>query len=265
MQPSSLAFRTDVRLLELAGSEVEDRGTHLVVRTPANPTYFWGNFLLLARPPYPGGAREVMAAFDAEFPTARHRAIGIDGTQPHDVAEFVDAGMTADVGVAMTATSVVPPARPADAATYRPLESDDDWEQRIALTVAVNEGDHPGPLREFARGKVEQEKHLAREGYGERWGAFEGDRLVATAGLFRVDDTLARFQSVETHPDARRRGYAGTLVHRLATHGLTDLGATTLVMVADPEAEAIRIYRSLGFEVTEHVTELTQTPDAVAR
>ena len=258
MDVTSLAFRTDLRLLELAGSEIDDRGTHLVVRTPDNPTYHWGNFLLLARPPYPGGAREVMAAFDAEHPTARHRAIGIDGTEPHDVAEFVEAGMEATVGAAMTASSVVEPPRPAHGATYRPLVSDDDWDKRVALTVAVNPRDDRSGLVAFARGKVAQEKALADQGLGARWGAFEQDTLVATAGLFRTDGTTARFQSVETHPDARRRGYAGTLVHRLARHGLEELGATTLVMVADPEAEAIRVYRSLGFEVTERVTELSQ-------
>ena len=47
MDIRSLGFRTDLRLLEMTGSEIEDRGTHLVIRTPANPTYFWGNFLLL--------------------------------------------------------------------------------------------------------------------------------------------------------------------------------------------------------------------------
>ena len=47
MDIRSLGFRTDLRLLEMTGSVIEDRGTHLVVRTPANPTYFWGNFLLL--------------------------------------------------------------------------------------------------------------------------------------------------------------------------------------------------------------------------
>ena len=258
MHLRSLAFRTDVRLLELAGSEIDDRGTHLVVRTPANPTYHWGNFLLLAQPPHPGGAREVVAAFAAEFPDAAHCSIGIDGTEPHDVSEFVTAEMTAEIGVAMTATSVVEPARPASSATYRPLVSDDDWERRVALSVAVNEGQHLGDVAAFARGKVVQEKALAEQGLGARWGAFETDTLVSTAGLFRTDDATARFQSVETHPDARRRGYAGTLVHRLATHGLTDLGATTLVMVADPEDEAIRVYRALGFEVAEHVTELSR-------
>src|SRR5262245_53706707 len=51
MDIASLAFRTDLAMLEHSGSVVEDRGSHLVVRTPDNPTYWWGNFLLLATAP----------------------------------------------------------------------------------------------------------------------------------------------------------------------------------------------------------------------
>ena len=55
MDVTSLGFRTDLALLTASGSVVEDRGTHLVVRTPDNPTYYWGNFILLSEPPVPGG------------------------------------------------------------------------------------------------------------------------------------------------------------------------------------------------------------------
>jgi len=37
MDIASLAFRTDLAMLEHSGSVVEDHGTHLVVRTPDNP------------------------------------------------------------------------------------------------------------------------------------------------------------------------------------------------------------------------------------
>ena len=62
---------------------------------------------------------------------------------------------------------------------------------------------------------------------------------------------LARFQTVKTHPDARGRGLAGTLVHEISRFGFADLDAETLVMVADPEYLAIRLYRSVGFADTE--------------
>ena len=76
----SLGYRTDLALLQLDGSVVEDRGTHLVVRTPANPTFHWGNYLLLPRPPEPGRADHWVEAFERELPDARHRTFGVDGT-----------------------------------------------------------------------------------------------------------------------------------------------------------------------------------------
>ncbi|HET7120037.1 MAG TPA: GNAT family N-acetyltransferase, partial [Solirubrobacterales bacterium] len=75
------------------------------------------------------------------------------------------------------------------------------------------------------------------------------------------DGDLARYQTVETDPSFRRRGLAGTLVHYAARYGLDELGARTLVMVADPDAEAIRIYRALGFAGTEVQLQIERSPD----
>src|SRR5688572_19375553 len=99
MDVRSLGFRTDLALLVASGSVVEDRGTHLVLRTPANPSYFWGNFFLLAEPPALGGEREVVGAFRTEFPNAHHVAIGIDEAEmgAESRAAFEAAGLTIDV------------------------------------------------------------------------------------------------------------------------------------------------------------------------
>jgi len=40
-------------------------------------------------------------------------------------------------------------------------------------------------------------------------------------------------------------------VHAASRYALDEMGAETLVMVADPDYVAIRIYRSVGFEDTE--------------
>ena len=68
MDVRSLAYRTDLEILRLAGSEIEDQGDRLVVRTPANPTYYWGNFYLLERPPAADEVAGLIEAFDADFP-----------------------------------------------------------------------------------------------------------------------------------------------------------------------------------------------------
>lgn len=260
MDVQSLGFRTDLALLQLGGSVVEDRGTHLVVRTPDNPAYFWGNFLLLATPPAPGAVDHWLRVFATEFPTATHAAFGIDQPQV-DTAELAplrEAGLRTEVDVAMTARSVHPPARQATHAEIRPFANAADWDQQVELSLAGE--DDPHLTREFSERRDRSHQALVEAGHGRWWGAFVDDRLVGSLGVFRAGEGLARFQHVKTHPEHRGRGVAGTLVHAASRDGFERLGASTLVMVADPEYVAIRVYRSVGFAVTETHTEATLLP-----
>ena len=63
MDVESLGYRTDLALLRLGGSTIEDRGDHLVVRSPYNPTFYWGNFLLLEHVPAPAWNEDDRVAF----------------------------------------------------------------------------------------------------------------------------------------------------------------------------------------------------------
>jgi ribosomal protein S18 acetylase RimI-like enzyme len=258
---SSLAFRTDLALLALAGSEIEDRGDHVVVRTPNNPGYRWGNFHLLARPPRADEVDATLAAYDADFPQSAHRTFGVDGTtdQGEALAPLAAVGLRIDAATVMTATSVHPPPRPNADAVYRPLTSDDDWAQRVEVSVAVDDGEtDKEQYLAFASQRALDDRALCEAGHGSWWGAFLGGRLASVMGLVDAGGGLARYQSVETHPEFRGRGLAGTLVHRVAAYGFDEMGARTLVMVADPEYLAIRIYRSVGFDGTETQTQLEQ-------
>ena len=251
MDIQGLGWRTDLALLEISGSLLEDRGDHVVVRTPDNPTFWWGNFVMLAGPPADAAdARQWVGVFEAEFPGTRHRTFGIDGTggSVADGDAFAPHGFETEVSTVMTATSVHEPARPNHDATYRPLESDADWEQQVELTMV---GEEIGYDREFCEGRARQHRGLVEAGHGQYWGAFEDGHLLSSMGLFRASPGLARFQTVKTHPDARGKGLAGTLVHEISRFGFADLDAETLVMVADPEYLAIRVYRSVGFTDTE--------------
>jgi ribosomal protein S18 acetylase RimI-like enzyme len=263
MDIRSLGFRTDLRLLEMTGSVIEDRGTHLVVRTPANPTYFWGNFLLLRQLPVPGGEREVVGAFHTEFPLAEHVAVGVDGTEDltEQLATFVEAGLEVDCGIVLTTATLQPPRPVADDVVVRPLESDDDWEGRARLSHHLWSNTDETSFMTYARRKNEQERGLVVRGLGRRYGAFVGDELVSTAGIFVTHAGIARFQSVETHPDHRRRGLAAAVVHAAGEHALATYGIEVLVIAADADGDAIRIYRRLGFADTERHNTLERKPD----
>jgi ribosomal protein S18 acetylase RimI-like enzyme len=75
--------------------------------------------------------------------------------------------------------------------------------------------------------------------------------MLCGLGLFSDGSGLGRFQSVATLRSARRRGLAATLVHHASLVGLRDYAIRDLVMVADPDYAAIRMYRLLGFADSE--------------
>lgn len=259
MELRSLAFRTDLALLQLGGSVVDDRGTHLVVRTLTNPSFYWGNYLLLRDAPTVGLVDHWLAEIEKEIPEARHRALGVDGVDgtTDDLAALAAAGFDVEVSVAMTATEVHPPQRPNTDAVVRPLLSDDDWSRQLEMSLA-GEGEHV--TRAFAAARNEELRRLTEAGHGRWYGAFLGDDLAASLGILTASPGLARFQNVKTHPDFRSRGLAGTLVHAASRYALDELSAHTLVMVADPDYLAIRVYRSVGFEDTERQLAAIRVP-----
>ena len=253
MDVVSLGYRTDLALLSAGGSLVEDRGDHLVVRSPHNPRHWWGNLLLLDRVPAAADAPRWLERFAEQFPDADHVALGVDGRSGRvsDLAAWTAHGLVAEAQAVMTATSVRPPARAA-AAVCRGLMTDDDWSQSVELRVRCHDGpEEPSAFRAYASAQAHTRRQLVDAGHGGWFGAFDGDRLVCQMGLFRGGPGLARFQSVETDPDHRRRGLAGALVHHVGRYGFGTLGAERLVMVADPDYHAVDLYRALGFAVTE--------------
>jgi GNAT superfamily N-acetyltransferase len=259
---NSLGYRTDLLLLELSGSVFHDAGEYVVVRTPANPGFWWGNFLLYRTPFGPGDTQARLDTFRHEFPAAKHVALGIDSVDGEIGAEdeLTAAGLTVEPNVVMTASQVVPPQRPNAESTYRFLSSDDDWEQLLQLSLATASMEVDEGYVDFARRRGNAERGLVEAGHGKWFGAFEGDRLQSSLGLMFDGKGLARFQNVQTRPDDRNKGIASTLVHHASTYGLTEGGAHTLVMVADPEYLAIRIYRAVGFTDSETQLQFTVPP-----
>ena len=265
MDVVSLGYRTDLALLQLGGTQLEDRGDHLVVRSPHNPGHWWGNFLLLAAPPAPGEARRWVERHAAAFPGSHHLALGFDGTRGTvaELSGFVELGLSAEAQTVMTATSVLPGV-PHPEAECRALVSDDDWRQCVELQVRCNDREDPALHRPYAEARAQTHRRLVAAGHGGWFGAFVDGRLAGQMGLYAASPGLARFQSVETDPAYRRRGIARALVQHVSRYGFEQLGASTLVMVADPEYFAIDLYRSVGFTATESQLQVERRPPAPA-
>ena len=258
MEVRSLGYRTDLAILTLEGSQIADRGDYLVIRTPGNADYWWGNFLLLRRLDR-GSGGDWVARFAAEFPDARHIALGVDETEADVVPSGELAGMAMQRNAVMRATSVHAPPYPNTEAVFRPLAGEADWRQSLEVASAVS-ADEPGVDRGFLVARLAARRALAEAGQGAWFGAFVDGALVCQLGIVSGEPGLARYQSVETHPAARRRGLAGTLVWHAGSTALSG-DPSTLVMVADPEDIAIRVYRSVGFTVAEAQIGFIRQPD----
>lgn len=117
---------------------------------------------------------------------------------------------------------------------------------------------HRESLREFDvtdPGVADQLVRLERDhllGTGKRWFTLrEGGEMVAFASL-QVLDGVGYLDHVVTFPQARRRGYAGSLVRRLAAESRA-AGAEHLFLLAEPDGKALTLYERLGFVTIGHL------------
>lgn len=232
-----------------ADGEVVDRGEYLRIRTPGNPTFWWGNYLLFGQPPAPGDVARWEAIFEreivAEQPQSQHRAFGWLGERGEADA-FLEAGYAVSEAVALACTQPILPPHTHAGITVRPIEGDAEWQAATDLQVLTRDAAHgEADYRAFKTAQMARYRLLADAGRGHWYGAWIDGRLVGNLGLF-AGEGVARYQNVGTHPDFRRLGIAARLVYEAACHMLATFGERTLVIVAEDDGPQ-RIYRSVGF------------------
>jgi GNAT superfamily N-acetyltransferase len=257
----SLGLRSDLALLH---AEILDRGGYLVVRSPLEPSFYWGNLLVFPGPPKAGDRERWEALFArefGEFPKVLHKTFTWDlAEEPGDTSAFTEAGYQQELSVVLTAAKLCPPKFPNAAIEIRRLHGAQDWleveEMQVACRGEEHEEEH---FRGFVQARLRDYRKRIDAGQGEWYGAFLAQRMVASLGIFR-EGAAARFQVVMTYAEFRRQGVCATLVHHVASEALARPEIDTLIMVADTEYHAARIYESLGFAPAEKLTGLCLWP-----
>lgn len=257
MNLKSLGYRTDLIFPHFDGL-ILDRGDYLVIRTPANPTFHWGNFLIFPGPPAEGDLERWKTLFTREIGPAEHFSFGWDTVAGElgEVAPFLAEGFDLQESVVLASGAVHRPAKYNDEVVVRPLTEDWEWEQALHNQVECRDAIYglDGYLV-FKRNQMLRYQAMTHAGLGHWFGAFLDGKLVADLGVY-ASGKLGRFQSVGTHPDYRRQGICGTLVHQASLYALDFMQLETLVMVADEHYHAAKIYKSVGFEPRERQTGL---------
>jgi RimJ/RimL family protein N-acetyltransferase len=260
------AFRSNLIFLPESGS-VRRVGDCVVVLTPDNPTFWWGNALIFDGPPEAGDLDRWQQAFDALIrtpqPASRHTTFVWSGDDVGEIAPFVAEGFVPFDSVALAADreSAIAAPHPNRDVNVEPFDVD-DWDRLLELMVAQREDGHPREAyRAFAERRIAGWRRLAAHGQGAWFGAFEPERrtrLLSALGIFveaqpDADGVrLGRFQHVLTDPAERRRGLAGTLVAHASRFAFERLAATRLLIIADEHDVARRVYASCGFRTAGH-------------
>lgn len=261
--PLALAAHTDLAILQLSGSLIEGCGDHLIIRTPSNPGFHWGNFVFVTDPDRVDTAGHWVSVFAEVFPHDRHRAVGLvtEPSCPEGMAAWLAAGLEIEYEDALS-TSRPPTLRPlADGYTVRELRTDDDWAQDLDLDLD-DEPDHfiTDPRhQQFREARLLARRTLTTAGHAAFLGVFAGSRLVAQVGIVDCGQGIARYQHVFTAREHRRRGLTSHLLG-VAARWASDRGCNRWVIVADADSDASRLYQACGFTDAERLTQAYRAP-----
>lgn len=244
--PPSLV--TDLAIHELSGARIEQRDGALVVRTPSNPHFHWGNCLWVTDPDAVDDVDRWLATYEREFPDQPWRAIGL--CRPPTRTLWTGAGFELDVEESLRAAGAVPLRPLPDGYAARPITTDRQWLASIDFRLAehASSGQPLSPADDaFIRAEAAGRRRLVERGAAAWFAAY--DALGAEAAELGIVDCAgtARYQTILTDAAHRRRGLAGHLIG-LAAGWAADRGCTSWVIVVHPTNSAARLYRSLGFE-----------------
>jgi len=243
------------------GAEIIEHDDCIVVRSPSNPTYYWGNCLVLPTAPHDHELAHRLRRFDdaiaSRQPESQHLAFGVNAallTEPLPswravgIDEFDE---TAVLTLERAGLAATPAVRDTPSVALRALSLPAEIELAVQAQVANRDPSFElEGYRVYRRRAMKRVASMQAAGIAHWYGALVGDKLVADCGLVH-DGRLGRFQHVGTQPAWRRRGLCRALVHHVCRHAFDKLGLQRLVMCADPHDVAIDIYRSVGFEQVE--------------
>ncbi len=259
----SLGMKSEIVVLGDA-ARIDWRQDVAVLRTPEQPDFWFGNSLIFRHRRVEPAAQ--IAAFRAEFPTARHIVLQWD--DPQMVPDARHDALRAQ-GFDIEAVDVLTLSKPVQESAIpigydvRALRSETDWDQLVALShdIGVTEDGHDPDLHlGFVRDHVAAHRRAVNVGRAEWFGAFHGGTLAAALGIY-VSTEVARFQSVMTAAPHRRRGLCAALIPVAIRWAKSKEPDAVPVIIAMSDEPPGRIYRRAGFALAEKQVSACRRPE----
>lgn len=257
MKIRSSIIKAGLHIFRFSG-DVIDKGDYIVVHTPSNPEYWFGNHLIFKAPPKKGDFEKWCRVFKEEIydkNKSHHMLFRWDGVagEKGDISAFEKNDFHVVEDVLLSAHEVNPPPHPHTEISIRSIKTDAEWEMAFNNQVICRDEGTTGPLSSFMafkRIQMRQYRLMCEQGLGEWYGAFLKNRMVADMAVFFVDG-VGILEDVGTDPAFRRQGICGTAVYHISRELLDSGKVGTMAMTADENYHAARIYESVGYRPTE--------------
>ena len=251
MSIKSLGLKTDIMFFK-HNALVKEKENYLVIKTPDNLSYFWGNLLVYPKGPVTGDLYKWIEDFKNEFneKEINHMTFAWDLTKSEvDYKQFENKGFEYDETMILVADDELTPTFVNSDIVTKKVVSDEDWNEIIEFQVLVNENDYEEEsYRPFITKRFEHYRKLSEMGLGYWYMAIKDDKIVSDLGLF-WEDSVARFQSIKTQTEYRKQGIAQTLMKFASDESKCD----SFVIEAEEDGPAINMYKTIGFEIRESV------------
>lgn len=259
VQDLSPGWQTEF-ILHRLDAHIDEQPEGIAVCTDADPSFYWGNCLIVPHAPADADLPHWLARFEqrvaAGRPGVRHVAIGVDAPRNGlTLPAWLAAGFQIDdtTVLSLAPGGLLPAPRSVRAPSWQLRTI--DWAHDLPAFVDQQSLDstpyEPAAYRLFRQRQMARHAALAQQGLGQWFGLWCGDALAASCGLMRDaarPGALGRFQHVSTHPQWRRRGLCTALIHGVSAWGFAHWQLAQAMLCADPHDVAIGIYRSLGYQ-----------------
>lgn len=234
----------------------------IVYKTPMRPDYWWGAYLVSREAVTSQNALTVSREWDKRLGALTdikkkiiqwEISIGDLTTGATEITESVavvniNSVLVANATTAATAAERAPAAM--SGVVIEEVLTELDRSAVLDMTLADLDDDPESPATaSFLRWKHEQFFEGVQRGGCGWWMLKVNGEPVANCGLF-CDGETARFREVTTHPKWRRQGYARQLCQWVLAKCFQDSAIRQVVIVAEQNSSAERIYKSIGFVPT---------------
>ena len=254
MKIESLGLKTDIMISSLE-CEMHYEEHYAYMKTPKRGDYYWGNFLITqAQINSQAELDALISVYKRHFDT-HGKFITIAFDNPMGDVGRLSIFKNNDFDIY---TNLVMQLNKEDSKakddlnenfTFKVIKTKDYIMDLVAVHHDPDWRYGPGQ-DEFLTGKFEALIKLEENGMGQRYVLMDEDKIIADLGIYH-QNRLARFNDVVTHKDYRNQGLCYTLVNKACEYIFNNSDVEILVMQADENYFAHKIYRKVGFEETE--------------